>query len=712
MQTVFKLLERELKAQITILSAMCITLIMSLIITLVQSATDVTYNTRIKQACILSTESVFASYHNDCLKEYNIFLLEDSDRNASKLSKYLNDNLSDISSKVMLDGVTINSKQLATDNSGEGVYNQILGYMNYGVYADIIDSFKNSEDAVKLAETTKEISEDIADCEEELCELDAFALQLLSVVEGIKIEDEGIAISNGKPKSTGLAFAKQGIYGTVSMSGAGVNNEKVYNAVKSSSVTYIDLNEIIEDMYICLDGLEEIGDDASDANGTNSYANIFKRDYDKINDYITNAVSTTNKGIDIANEFTQKSSNGNESLKNLEQKIESKKEILGTDLYDSLSEDVSDMKTDSTSAKRSLCDIDKIKSGLIKNKTYLDNSKNTLSCIKETLTWDKVSDYRSYVDSLKSNLSLISNSDLTFDYSNIDFKSTKGGLSKVRKIYSMIQEGYLGLIISDTSTISDKKISYKDLSSNMDSDKMKSSISLKEVKDNLIYNEYLSMHFKSAKSFIDEDGKLQKGEDGSLDYMMEYILCGKEADKENLASTLFQMCTIREGMNLAYLLTDSQKRNEAKAMAVSLLGFTGNPAVIKGGELLILTAWAYGESIIDLRTLMKGGKVAMTKNHDTWQLDLESLWDMKFDNSKDNDRGFSYEDYLKMLLLKENINTKNMRTMGAIELKMIDIGHTDFRMKNYVVSLQGEARFKKTSKSDLYKQDISYSYAN
>ena len=158
-QRIFNLYNKSLKGQITILASISITIVLSLLITLVQSGMDSRLNTKIKQACILSAESVFAAYHNDCLEEFGIFLLKDASKNEAKLSKYINANLEDINSKVVLDGLEITDVNYATDKSGEGVYEEILSYMKYGIYSDIVDSFKNSEEELKKAEATKEISE-------------------------------------------------------------------------------------------------------------------------------------------------------------------------------------------------------------------------------------------------------------------------------------------------------------------------------------------------------------------------------------------------------------------------------------------------------------------------------------------------------------------------------------------------------------------------
>ena len=63
---------KTFKAQITVMAALSMTIIFSLICTCVRSALDCFYNTQIKEACMLSVEGAFSAYHNDMLSEYDI----------------------------------------------------------------------------------------------------------------------------------------------------------------------------------------------------------------------------------------------------------------------------------------------------------------------------------------------------------------------------------------------------------------------------------------------------------------------------------------------------------------------------------------------------------------------------------------------------------------------------------------------------------------
>lgn len=60
---------KTFKAQITVMAALSMTIIFSLICTCVRSALDCFYNTQIKEACMLSVEGAFSAYHNDMLSD-------------------------------------------------------------------------------------------------------------------------------------------------------------------------------------------------------------------------------------------------------------------------------------------------------------------------------------------------------------------------------------------------------------------------------------------------------------------------------------------------------------------------------------------------------------------------------------------------------------------------------------------------------------------
>ena len=94
------------------------------------------------------------------------------------------------------------------------------------------------------------------------------------------------------------------------------------------------------------------------------------------------------------------------------------------------------------------------------------------------------------------------------------------------------------------------------------------------------------------------------------------IICligGKDNDADNLRVTVDRLLLLREGLNMASLMAMPDKQSEAMALAVTLAGATVNPAIIEAVKYGILAAWAYVESVLDVRTLLDGGKISLVK---------------------------------------------------------------------------------------------------
>ncbi|MCI8669270.1 MAG: hypothetical protein HFI34_07105 [Lachnospiraceae bacterium] len=163
-----------------------------------------------------------------------------------------------------------------------------------------------------------------------------------------------------------------------------------------------------------------------------------------------------------------------------------------------------------------------------------------------------------------------------------------------------------------------------------------------------------------------------KKENGLLDYEIEYILGGFQNDKENLSYVGKKIVSIREGFNLIYLFKNSACREEAYMLAIALVGFTGMPLVVRLTQLLVLGAWAYGESLMDAKDLLNGYGVKLFKSESDWNLSLDSLWRLSEQNSKNkiSNSGFTYKDYLRVLLFIENTGKQTAGIMDMIQLNI------------------------------------------
>ena len=138
------ILHISLPAQLTVMVAMVLMVVISLITTCIKSSLQSGYYTVVKQSCRLSEESVFASYNNQLLKDFNIFALNKSDILNNKLCSYINENISSYSSDISLSDCAFNTFSYMTDNEGYGVEEQIVKAMEYGMYSNVSDKEQQS----------------------------------------------------------------------------------------------------------------------------------------------------------------------------------------------------------------------------------------------------------------------------------------------------------------------------------------------------------------------------------------------------------------------------------------------------------------------------------------------------------------------------------------------------------------------------------------
>ncbi len=183
-----------------------------------------------------------------------------------------------------------------------------------------------------------------------------------------------------------------------------------------------------------------------------------------------------------------------------------------------------------------------------------------------------------------------------------------------------------------------------------------------EGTDKMFFAAYLTEHFGSL---------LKSKESHALLYEQEYMLGGASSDKENLEKVCKQILSIRMVANYGYLLTDTARQTEAEGVALTLCSLLTVPGITEVVKHAILLAWAYGESIVDVRVLLKGKKVPVIKTTDTWQLQLLNLVKLGTDeevvNEADVAGGLSYQSYLTGLLAMERKEALSMRSLDLIE---------------------------------------------
>lgn len=208
-----------------------------------------------------------------------------------------------------------------------------------------------------------------------------------------------------------------------------------------------------------------------------------------------------------------------------------------------------------------------------------------------------------------------------------------------------------------------------------------------EMEEKLLFNEYLMEHCRSFSSV-----KASKG----MSYEIEYVLNGGVSDKENLKMTVNSMLMLREMMNLMSAIKSPLLSAQAETAASALVGWTGIYPVVKVTQIAMLTGWSFAEAIIDVRTLLGGGRIPLIKSEENWELSIDQMADfIEKDNRMiaENEEGLVYDDYLKLLLYMLDRNDRRYRTMDVIQLRMKE-KNPEFLMEDCVGAIQAEFNMK------------------
>lgn len=249
-------------------------------------------------------------------------------------------------------------------------------------------------------------------------------------------------------------------------------------------------------------------------------------------------------------------------------------------------------------------------------------------------------------------------------------------------IKNLWHQGTLSLVLKDAKAVSNMKEDWSDAVSKREK---YTGIGLEPIQtdatDTLLFTEYLLDHFACYTS-----GEAA----GTLAYELEYLLCGNEKDQSNLSETVQRLLAVREAANLAYLAADASKQELAYSVALSLAGVTANPGIIYAIKCGLLAAWALAESVLDVRALLSGDKIAIIKNSAQWTSDLLHLGSVfsSFGTATNCQNGLSYQRYLGFLLMMQ-AQKVSYRAMNIQEhVIRSKEGFEDFCMDHLVIDAE------------------------
>lgn len=248
------------------------------------------------------------------------------------------------------------------------------------------------------------------------------------------------------------------------------------------------------------------------------------------------------------------------------------------------------------------------------------------------------------------------------------------------------QNAILGMVVENVENISTKQVnlarSLLNRRCQMGNSPVKTDVGWQEK---VLVLEYLSQYYGDYTSPLEGQGG------HSLSYETEYVLCGKETDRANLEGAVKRLMRLRETANAVHIVEDRGKMNEARLLADALAGFTGNPAIIKVVQIGIVGAWAYMESILDVRALLQGDKIALMKSKEEWTLQPGHLMEA-FEGAvkaKQCEDGLTYPVYLKLFLFRQRDKLLAYRMMDVMEWNMqLKSGQSHCRMDHMICQMR------------------------
>lgn len=185
------------------------------------------------------------------------------------------------------------------------------------------------------------------------------------------------------------------------------------------------------------------------------------------------------------------------------------------------------------------------------------------------------------------------------------------------------------------------------------------------IVDELIYGAYLMKmcgNYRTPKN------------EGLLKYQTEYILCGFQSDAENLRGCVERLFALRAAANLMAIYADTAKKAEVELISAVICTLLTVPELTDLLTAIILGVWAFAESVIDVRQLLDGGRVALIKSSGDWSTSLSGLLKGNLSGSSNHASGLSYQEYLSIFLGLMNKDTKAARSLDIVEM---DLRQTD-----------------------------------
>ncbi len=267
----------------------------------------------------------------------------------------------------------------------------------------------------------------------------------------------------------------------------------------------------------------------------------------------------------------------------------------------------------------------------------------------------------------------------------------------LNNIASLRSTSILNLVIEDTTQISQATIDLDEVASTR---VLQTGIGTYSKGESTIDGNKLLLGEYMLEQFSYADFSLKNSENASFDsesdennpllYELEYILEGNNSDIKNLESVVNKIILIRTGVNYTCLSASVTKKAEADAMALAIATAAGVPYLQGILKESLLLAWAYAESVVEVKSLMYGGTLDLIKSEADWNLELSKLLTFGEESipsqEEEKEGGMSYKDYLRMLIYLENGDSLVMRSLDLVEQRIQVALDQEYFQVDYCIS--------------------------
>lgn len=647
---------KRTEGSITVFLSLILLLVLSVVCTTIEISRVSSADTRSNEMTYMSLDSCFSAYAREVFEDYGIMVLWQNENEflASYLDYILmNSNYRKDFSTNPIDllsvrhGYTdINVMLKAVDKDGELIEKQLYRYMKEAVAEDVIDEIINKSTTLSQSDKLNVFNEKMEECSKTLN----------------SVED-----------------SVSGIYDNIQIvKGCESNPKDVLNEMKKK--------------------LEEIksissSDDYNSAVRDNLFE-VFKQEFRRYVEWeeITKA-AFMNMLIDT-NEYLVNSAKAKSEISEIKQEIEKSRNTYQNEIYDVLCEELNLINEQILSFNEDKYNVINNKRNVIEQKRIIDNVIMDMSDIMEEMkeldySGNKLSNYDNadilINEMYECTIKAVADIDgYSKDYLDVNYETARGEKKKNEVVEFVKQIKADGII----NYVADGSISKKEI----DTSVLPSRTS--ELNKGKGWDRYSNTNEAIRKALIgqyifDKFHCYTDGEESlCVNYEIEYIIGGNSSDKDNLNEIVNKIIAIREGFNLVFLMKDSAKREEAYAMAAAITGFTGMPVIIRVTQFLILGAWAYAESVVDVKDLLEGYRVNLIKKTDEWNLSLGGIRNLKStDKNKENRSGLSYEDYLRFLLFNQNKSEQIYRILDVIEMNVRKKYNEEFHFSECIVGV-------------------------